>query len=100
MIKRELLLERDYSLFDNWDAMQWPYAMLKEPISDSVIFRKSSAEGISLRVYGTIGTSDLTGEKTIEDMQVIMGGTDIDITDGLSDKFLQNLVYEAVQENT
>jgi hypothetical protein len=98
MIKRELLLERDYSLFDNWDAMQWPYSTLKEPVADSVVFRKSSAEGITLRVYGTIGTSDLTGGKTIEDMEVKLG--DIDITDRLSDKFLQNLVHEAVEENT
>ncbi len=46
-------------------------------------------------MFGTIGTSDLTGEKTIEDMEVKLG--DIDITDGLSDKFLQTLVHEVCE---
>jgi len=92
MIKRELLLERDFLIFDGWDALSGKGEFI------NVTFRRNAAEGITLRVYGTIGTSDLTGEKTIEDMEVKLG--DIDITDGLSDKFLQNLVHEAVEENT
>ncbi len=48
MIKRELLLERDYSLFDNWDALRPTESSVMHPQLDTISFRKHAAEGITL----------------------------------------------------
>lgn len=91
-MKRRLLLERDFLLFDAWDALQ---NLTIPPQPDQLRFNKKSGVGITLSVYGNPGISDLTGEKTIEDMEVWWG--DSDITNGLPESFLQTLVHEALE---
>lgn len=90
-VKRNLLLERDFLLFDAWDAFAQPEK------AEFITFRKTASTRITLSVYGSIGTSDLTGEKTVEDMEVCLG--DGEITNGLPESFLQSLVHECVEEN-
>lgn len=92
MIKRNLLLERDFLIFDPSDALYQPVELDKPPLYS---FRKIAGFGISLRVYGTVGISDLTGEKTVHDMEVRLG--DEDISNGLPESFLQELVNECVE---
>lgn len=91
MDKRNLLLERDFLLFDPWDAMR-----TNEPQDKLSTFRKNSAVGITIRVFGTFGISDLTGKETIEDMEVWLG--DGEITNGLPEDFLQSLVDACLEE--
>ena len=93
MIKCELLLERDFLIFDPHDALRDP--MIESIHKDKFTFRKTSGVGITLRVYGTVGISDLTGEKTVHDMEVRLG--DEDISNGLPESFLQELVNECVE---
>ena len=91
-MNRRLLLERDFLLFDAWDALSKSGDDLNAP---SVCFRKIAGIGITLSVYGNPGISDLTGDRTIEDMEVWCG--DSDITNGLPESFLQTLVHEALE---
>lgn len=88
-MKRNLLLERDFLIFDPWDAYEQPAK------AKFLTFRKTSGTGITLSVYGTIGISELTGEKTVENMEVFCG--DGEITSGLPENFLQELVNECVE---
>lgn len=96
MIKRNLLLERDMLLFDPWDAIHTTVTndIISHP--EMITFRKNSGTGITLLVYGTIGTSDLTGKPVIEDMQVMLG--DSDIYNALPEAFLQELTEAALEE--
>lgn len=100
MDKRNLLLERDFLLFDPWDAIKNPplERSYSGPLHDGYMFGKNSAIGITLSIYGTFGTSDLTGEEIIEDMEVWLG--DGEITNGLSETFLQRLVSDCIDEHT
>lgn len=99
MDKRNLLLERDFLLFDPWDALQTGSKISGGFEADkTTCFRKNSATGITISVYGTFGISDLTGKETIEDMEVWLG--DGEITNGLSEAFLQSLVEACLEENS
>jgi hypothetical protein len=63
---------------------------------DTVCFRKASARGVTLQIYGSIGTSDLTGKPTVEELEVWCG--DGDITNGLPESFLQDLVESILED--
>lgn len=96
-INRNLLLERDMLLFDPWDALQTGSKISGGFEADkTTCFRKASATGITISVYGTFGISDLTGHKIIEDMQVFLG--DSDITSDLPESLLQELEESAIEE--
>lgn len=88
-MKRTLLAERDFLMFDPWDQ-------LSGGDTQQLTFRKTSAHGVTLSIYGSIGTSDLTGKPTVEDMEVFIG--DGEITNGLPERFLQELVDSILEE--
>lgn len=99
MSKPQLLLERDLLIFDPWDALV--NTADKTPLwgqigMGNIAFRKTSGHGITLQIYGTIGTSDLTGKPVIEDMQVMLG--DSDIYDALPEALLQELEEACLEE--
>lgn len=95
-MKRNLLLQRDYILFDPLDQISQVSG--ETPASSPLImFRKTAAFGITLSCYGTIGHSDLTGEKTVEDLEIWLG--DGEITNGLPENFIQELVSACIEEN-
>lgn len=96
MIKRNLLLESDYLLFDPWDALRNKPEVEHGVPAGITCFRKTAGHGITLSVFGTIGLSDLTGHKIIEDMQVFLG--DSDITNDLPESLLQELEESAIEE--
>ncbi len=95
-MKRNLLLQRDFLIFDPWDAIRTTITQDIVPHPEMISFRKTSGFGMTLSVYGIIGTSDLTGEKTVEDMVVECGGEDI--SNGLPESFLQELVNECIED--
>ena len=72
-----LLLERDYKLTDS--------------------FGKQVGQGITLSVHGTLGISELTGGRTIEDMKVCIG--DKDIYNELTESVLMDLESELFNES-
>lgn len=90
--KLPLLLELDFYLFHSWDMLQ-PEIANGIPI---MRFRKSSAHGITVRVYGHIGVSDLTGKPIVEDMKVMLGESDI--YDSLPESLLREFEEAALEE--
>lgn len=88
-MKRQLLAERDLLVFDPWDQ-------LSGGDTQQLTFRKTSAHGVTLSVFGTIGTSDLTGKPTIEDLEIYLG--DGEISSGLSESFIQELIDSVIEE--
>mgnify|MGYP003624048903 CR=1 FL=1 len=83
-----LLLERDMMIYNPWDAQQ-----NSEP--GFIKLRKTAVHGLTFEIYGTIGTSDLTGKPTIEDMTVLLGNSDV--TSDLPESLLQDWVNEAIE---
>ena len=91
-MKRTLLLERDFIILDPMDALNIP-----ETPEKLITFRKTAAFKVTLSCYGTIGISDLTGEKTVEDLEIWLG--DGEISTGLPENFIQELVSACIEEN-
>ena len=92
--KLPLLLEEDMLIFSPWDALNYPEASPQE--SKLVRFRANAATGVTFRIYGTRGISDLTGKPTIEDMEVWWG--DIDVTNQIPESLMQEWSDKALEE--
>lgn len=91
-MKRTLLAQRELIVFDPWDALNIPDRTPEKLIT----FRKTSARSLSIDIYGIIGISDLTGHRTIEDLEVWCG--DGDITNGLTEAHIQELIDSVLED--